>query len=68
MLGDIQGDTWEPVRGTAGSKHMLKHGAFCPIIRNIERATLNKIINRVLALKLDPFFFFLFDFARIYSL
>lgn len=56
-LGDSQGDSWEPAKGTGNSKHMLKHGAICPIISNIERATLNKIINCVLGFKLDPFFY-----------
>lgn len=65
--GDSQGDSWEPARGTGGSKHMLKHGAICPIISNTERVALNKIINCVLSFKLDPPFF-LFDFARIYPI
>lgn len=58
-LGDSQGDSWERTMGTGDSKHMLKHGALCPIISNSERVTLNKIINFALGFKLGPFFYFI---------
>lgn len=55
--GRTQSERWLPefAKSEPDSKHMLKHGAICPIISKMERVILSKIINCVLGFKLDPF-------------